>query len=202
VSAPIVPGEPSLEPRALLAGYARGWFPMDDQGAEGPVGWYEADPRALMPIDGFRVPRSVRRGIRRHAYEVRIDADFAAVTRACAARREGKWLTPRLGRAYLGLRALGLAHSVECWRDGGLVGGLFGVALGGLFTSESMFHRAPDAGSAALAATAARLAERGYVLWDIQQLTPHAVRFGAHQVPAREYRRRLSRALALERTFA
>jgi leucyl/phenylalanyl-tRNA--protein transferase len=195
-------GVPSLEPSALLAAYARGWFPMDEEGARGPVGFYEADPRALMPIEGFRVPRSVARAGRRRGYEISVDRDFAAVARACAARPEGTWLSARLGAAYARLHALGYAHSVECRSGGGLVGGLFGVALGGLFTSESMFHAAPDAGSLALVATAARLAERGFVLWDVQQLSPHVERFGAHHVSGAEYRARLGAALALRRSFA
>jgi leucyl/phenylalanyl-tRNA--protein transferase len=196
------PAVPSLEPAVLLAAYSRGWFPMDEEGARGPVGFYEAEPRALMPIEGFRVPRSVARAGRRRGYEVRVNADFPAVARACAERRTGTWLTTRLVEAYVRLHRLGHAHSVECLREGRLVGGLFGVALGGLFTSESMFHAAPDAGSLALVAAAARLAERRFVLWDVQQLSPHVARFGAHHVSGDEYRARLAEALAVRRTFA
>jgi leucyl/phenylalanyl-tRNA---protein transferase len=193
---------PSLEPATLLAAYARGWFPMDEVGARGPVGFYEAEPRALLPIEGFRIPRSVARAGRRRGYEISVDGDFSGVVQACGARAEGTWLTARLAAAYVRLHRLGYAHSVECRGDGRLVGGLFGVALGGLFTSESMFHAAPDGGSLALVATAARLAERGYVLWDVQQLSPHVARFGAHHVSGAEYRRRLAAALPLARSFA
>jgi len=196
------PGVPSLEPAVLLAAYSRGWFPMDEEGARGPVGFYEAEPRAIMPIDAFRVPRSVARAGRRREYEIRMNADFAGVARACAERREGTWLTPRLVEAYVRLHRLGHAHSVECHRDGRLVGGLFGVALGGLFTSESMFHCAPDAGSLALVAAAARLVERRFALWDVQQLTAHAARFGAFLVSGDDYRARLAQALAVRRAFA
>jgi leucyl/phenylalanyl-tRNA--protein transferase len=189
---------PSLEPDALLAAYARGWFPMDEPRATGHVGLYEADPRAIIPVDGFRVPRSVARGLRREGYEIRVDAAFEAVAAACAVRPgEPAWLTPRLVDAYARLHRLGVAHSVEAWRDGRLCGGLFGVALGGLFTSESMFHRAPDAGSAALVATAAMLRASGFALWDIQMTSPHTERFGATEVDRRAYRRRLSEALRL-----
>lgn len=194
----IVPG---LEPDALLGAYVRGWFPMDEAGADGPVAFYDADPRALLPIEGFRIPRSVARAARRRPYAIRVDGDFAAVAAACADRDEGVWLTPRLAAAYVRLHRLGHAHSVECWEDGRLVGGLFGVALGGLFTSESMFHTAPDAGNLALVAAAARLAARGFALWDVQQLTPHVARFGAHLVTAAEYRSRLRAALALGPSF-
>ena len=125
------------------------------------------------------MPRSVRRALGRGRYEIRVDAAFGEVAAACAEDREGVWLTPRLGEAYGALHRLGLAHSVEAWSGGRLAGGLFGVALGGLFTSESMFHREPDAGNAALVGTAALLAERGFALWDIQMSSPHTARFGA-----------------------
>lgn len=191
------PGDhPSLAPAALLRAYAAGCFPMDEPGAAGPVALYEADPRAVMPIAGFRVPGSVRRRLRRERYEVRVDGAFDEVVAACAARDE-TWLTPRLARAYGALHRAGHAHSVEAWRDGRLRGGLFGVALGGLFTSESMFHRAPDAGNAALVATAGLLAAGGFALWDIQMRSPHTARFGARAVPRAEYMRRLRAALAL-----
>jgi leucyl/phenylalanyl-tRNA--protein transferase len=192
---------PSLSPEALLAAYARGWFPMDEAGARGAVGLYETDPRAVMPIDGFRVPASVRRALRRRAYEIRVDAAFDDVVAACAEGREGVWLTPRLAEAYCALRRLGVAHSVEAWTGGRLAGGLFGVALGGLFTSESMFHREPDAGNAALVGTARLLAERRFVLWDIQMTSPHTARFGAVDVGRGEYLARLNEALALERSL-
>jgi leucyl/phenylalanyl-tRNA---protein transferase len=186
----------SLEPDALLAAYARGWFPMDEPGASGPVGLYEADPRGVMPIEGFRVPPSVGRRLRRAAYEIRLDAAFPQVAAGCAVRPgEPTWLTPRLVAAYERLHGIGLAHSVEAWRDGRLCGGLFGVALGGLFTSESMFHRAPDAGNAALVATARMLRAAGYALWDIQMTSPHTARFGALDIAPRAYRRRLREAL-------
>jgi leucyl/phenylalanyl-tRNA---protein transferase len=188
-------------PAELVAAYARGWFPMDEEGARGPVPFYEADPRALLPIERFRVPRSVARAARRREYAVRVDGDFAGVVARCAEREEGTWLTPRLVRSYVALHERGGAHSVECWDGGRLVGGLFGVALGGLFTSESMFHRAPDAGSLALVATAARLRERDYLLWDIQMPSAHTARFGARLVSADRYRELLADALAVRRRF-
>jgi leucyl/phenylalanyl-tRNA---protein transferase len=198
----VPPGpHPSLSPEALLGAYARGWFPMDEAGARGAVGLYETDPRAVMPIEGFRVPASVRRGLRRRAYEIRLDAAFDEVVAACAKDREGVWLTPRLGDAYRTLHGLGVAHSVEAWSGGRLAGGLFGVALGGLFTSESMFHREPDAGNAALVGAAGLLAERGFVLWDIQMTSPHTARFGAEELDPRAYRARLRSALALSRSL-
>ncbi len=187
---------PSLAPAALLAAYRRGWFPMDEEGARGPVGLYEAEPRAILPVNGVRVPRSVARGIRREGYAIRVDGAFEEVARACAERREGVWLTPRLVRAYAALHRAGHAHSVEAWRGDRLCGGLFGVALGGLFSSESMFHREPEAGNAALVGAAAILARRGAALWDIQMASDHTRRFGAREVHAPEYRRLLAAALA------
>ena len=199
----VPPGlHPSLSPEALLAAYARGWFPMDEEGARGAVGLYEADPRGVMPIRGFRVPPSVRRGLRRAGYAIRIDAAFDEVVAACAQDKEGVWLTPRLGEAYGRLHRLGRAHSVEAWRGGRLAGGLFGVALGGLFTSESMFHREPDAGNAVLVGAADLLAERRFVLWDIQMTSPHTARFGAVDLGRDEYLARLGEALVLERSLA
>ena len=192
------PGDhPSLAPDALLAAYAHGYFPMDAPGEEGPVGLYEADPRSIIPVDGVRIPRSVRRGVARAGYEVRVDAAFDAVAAACAEAREGVWLTPRLVRAYVGLHRAGWAHSVETWRDGELCGGLFGVAMGGLFSSETMFHRSSEAGNAALVATAMLLARGGFTLWDIQAASEHTARFGAVQGSPAEYRRLLAGALAL-----
>lgn len=187
---------PSLAPEALLAAYVSGWFPMDEAGAAGPVEMFEADPRAVLPVEGFRVPRSVRRALRGDPYEIRVDAAFAEVARSCAERElDGVWLTPRLIRAYVRLHDQGFAHSVETWRDGRLCGGLFGVALGGMFSSESMFHRAPDAGNAALVGAAGLLARAGFSLWDIQVASDHTLRFGAREIAAVEYRRRLGRAL-------
>ena len=193
-----IPGadHPSLAPDALLSGYLNGWFPMDEPGEVGPVGMFEADPRGVMPIEGFRVPRSVGRALRARPYEMRLDTAFDEVARLSAVREDdGVWLTPRLVRAYGELHRRGHAHSVEAWRDGVLAGGLFGVALGGMFSSETMFHRASDAGNAALVAAAGMLAAAGFSLWDVQVTSEHTRRFGAHDIAPAEYRRRLARAL-------
>jgi leucyl/phenylalanyl-tRNA--protein transferase len=186
----------------LLNAYAFGAFPMDDpDDADGPVPYYESDPRAVIPIDRFRVPRSVARGIARTGYDIRIDTAVGPVLDACADRADGTWLSPRLITAYLDLHAAGFAHTVEAWDGTDLVGGLFGVALGGLFTSESMFHAASDAGNAVLVATARHLAARGFVLWDIQMATDHTMRFGTELIPRDTYRARLQEAIRLPREF-
>ena len=194
---------PLLGPQRLLGAYAAGLFPMADPERGGEVGLYHVDPRAVIPLDAFRVPRSVARAARRAPYEIALDRAFDEVVAACAAgRQDGEWLSAELRDAYAVLHALGFAHSVECWHEGRLVGGLFGVALGGLFTSESMFHRASDAGSLALVATAERLRACRFTLWDVQTASPHTRRFGAVEIPASEYRRRLGAALALRRELA
>jgi leucyl/phenylalanyl-tRNA--protein transferase len=173
-----------------------------DEDANGPLPFYESDPRAVIPIDRFRTPRSVARGLARTAFQIRVDAAFAEVCTHCAIRPDDTWLSPRLIASYRRLHELGFAHSVEAWVDGALVGGLFGVALGGLFTSESMFHTASDAGNAVLVATARHLALRRFVLWDIQMATEHTRRFGTELITANEYRRRLRQAVRLRRSFA
>ncbi len=196
-------GPPGPAVAELLNAYAFGAFPMDDpDDADGSVPYYESDPRAVIPIDRFRVPRSVARGIARRRYAIRIDTAVGQVLDACADRPDGTWLSPRLASAYLDLHHAGFAHTVEAWDETGLVGGLFGVALGGLFTSESMFHTASDAGHAVLVATARHLASCGFVLWDIQMATDHTMRFGTELIPRDEYRARLHEAVGLAREFS
>ena len=183
----------------LLAAYSAGWFPMD---IDGHIGFYEFDPRAIIPLDGFRVPRSVRRALREDPFDVRIDTAFDSVVAGCGEPRDGgDWLSPALCDAYRELHRRGFAHSVEVWISEHLVGGLFGVALGGMFTSESMFHRVADAGNATLVATHRHLVARGFSLWDIQMISPHTSRFGAVDITPEEYRRRLRAALACRAVF-
>jgi leucyl/phenylalanyl-tRNA--protein transferase len=184
----------------FLAAYAAGWFPMD---VDGRIGFYECDPRAVIPIAGFRRPKSVVRALRDVPFDVRIDHAFDETIAACGGERMGGlWLTPRLVEVYRGLHRSGWAHSVEIWLHGHLVGGLFGVAMGGLFTSESMFHRVANAGNAALVATHTHLLERGYVLWDIQMVSDHTTRFGAIGITPDEYREQLEDALVERCDFA
>jgi leucyl/phenylalanyl-tRNA--protein transferase len=193
-----MPGHPG--PAELAAAYAAGCFPMD---VDGRIGFYECDPRTVIPIDGFRVPSSVARALRGKDFEVCVDTVFDEVVAACGGMRQGgAWLSGRLADAYCDAHAAGFAHSVEVWCAGRLAGGLFGVAIGGLFTSESMFHRVSDAGSAALVATHAHLAARDFILWDIQMSSLHTARFGAVDITPEEYRRRLADALPLRRSFA
>jgi leucyl/phenylalanyl-tRNA--protein transferase len=189
-----------LEPGTVLSAYRRGLFPMP-LGPRGPLGWWSPHPRAIIPLDGLRVSRSLRRSLRR--YEVRVDTAFDRVVRACAdpCRPHG-WISPDIRAAYRRLHELGWAHSVEAWwrGDGGdeLAGGLYGVAIGGLFAGESMFHHRTDASKVALVALVEILREPGdpRALLDVQWLTPHLVGLGAVEVPRACYLDRLARALA------
>lgn len=161
------------------------------------IRFYVSDPRAVLPIGAVRVPRTVARALRRTPFELRVDADFAGVLAGCSEPRagQGEWLSPELAGAYKALHERGLAHSFEVWHDGALAAGLFGLTIGGLVTSESMFHRVPDAGNALIVLTSAYLGEAGFRLWDIQMMSTHLARFGAESISAEEYLRRLAVAL-------
>ncbi len=184
-----------LTPDVLLAAYRRGLFPMADPKTRA-VDWYAPDPRAILPLDGFRVSRSLRRACRSGTFEVWSDRDFEGTIDGCAARRE-TWISPQIRAAYLALHRLGHAHSVEAWRDGALAGGLYGVHVGGAFMGESMFHRATDASKVALVALVAAMRRQGFVLLDIQFMTRHLYSFGAMEITRTEYLRRLAAALRL-----
>jgi len=186
---------------ALLSAYASGWFPMAV--APGEIRWYSPDPRGIIPLDTFHVPRRLARTLRAHRFEIRIDTDFRGVIAACAAREDadGNWIDHEIMESYAALHDRGHAHSVETWQDGALVGGLYGVALKGAFFGESMFHRVDDASKAALAALVERLSARGYTLLDTQWVTDHLLQFGATEVPRRRYLRLLDAALKVDAAF-
>ncbi|HEX8970095.1 leucyl/phenylalanyl-tRNA--protein transferase [Oryzihumus sp.] len=188
-----------LEPGTLLRAYRAGLFPMGlGRHGRGPIGWWSPDPRGVLLPGDLKVSRSLRKSCRR--FEVRVDTAFTAVMHACAdPRRDGRWITPAVVRAYSALHELGWAHSVETWLDGELVGGLYGLAVGGLFAGESMFHHATDASKVALVA----LAERAFAdgdparVIDVQWSTPHLQSLGIREIPREEYVARLAEALAL-----
>ncbi len=193
-----------LDPETLLSAYAQGVFPMADR--DGTIRLYTADPRGVLPLDGFHVPQTLRQLVRkppeRGGFEVRVNYDFEATMRGCmTAREDGSWINPELIKAYVRLHDLGFAHSVEAWRDGELVGGLYGVSLGAAFFGESMFHRARDASKVALVHLVQRLRERSFELLDTQATTSHLKRFGCIEIPAREYLAKLRKALATPRDF-
>jgi leucyl/phenylalanyl-tRNA---protein transferase len=184
-----------LEPGTLLCAYRGGIFPMPvGAGSEELIVWWSPDPRGVLPLDGLRVGRSLRRSCAR--FEVRVDTAFEAVIEACAdPARTGRWITPAIRDAYVRLHHLGWAHSVEAWDGDGLAGGLYGVAIGGLFAGESMFFRRTDASKVALVWLVDRLREGGASLLDVQWVTPHLESLGAVEVPRAEYLRRLAEAV-------
>ena len=190
-----MPRSVPLDPETLLSAYAQGAFPMADR--DGAIRWYTADPRGVIPLDdGFHVPGTLAALVRQGKYESRINSDFEATMRACMQQRAGgTWISEPLIRAYAHLHELGFAHSVESWQDGELVGGLYGVSLGGAFFGESMFHRRRDASKVALVHLVQRLRERGFELLDAQAQTPHLARFGCVELSAHDYMTRLDRAL-------
>jgi leucyl/phenylalanyl-tRNA--protein transferase len=190
-----------IQVQTLLEAYASGWFPMAVR--PGEIRWYSPDPRGIIPLDTFHTPRRLSRALRANQFEVRIDTAFRAVISACAERvdSEGNWIDAEIIESYCNLHALGHAHSVEAWQDDALVGGLYGVSLGGAFFGESMFHRVRDASKAALVALVDRLRARGYVLLDTQWVTEHLEQFGAVEIPRRRYVRLLDAALKVEANF-
>lgn len=193
-------GGGDLEPGTILAAYRRGIFPWPDP--EGRLLWWSPDPRAVLPLDAFHESRSLRRTRRRGAFRVTRDQACGAVIAGCAERPEGSWITPEMQRAYERLHTLGWVHSVEAWHGDRLVGGVYGVAIGGVFAAESKFHRASDASKVALAALVEWLAARGYQLLDVQLPTDHLRRLGVIEMPRHEYLRRLPAAVAANVSFA
>lgn len=189
----------ALDPALLIRAYREGIFPMGMD--DGEIGWFSPDPRGVLPLDTFHVPARLARVVRQQRFDIRIDTAFERVMRACGERPDGTWISDAILESYLALHRLGIAHSIETWQNGDLVGGLYGVHLGGAFYGESMFHRATDASKVALVALVDRLRRRGFALLDIQWVTPHLAQFGAIEVPRRTYLAMLRRALALECRF-
>ena len=179
--------------------YRAGAFPMADE--RGIVDFYRSDPRSILELDDLHVSKSLARVLRKGTYGVCVDRDFEGVIRACSEREE-TWINAEIIRSYVQLYRRGLAHSVEAYHDDRLVGGLYGVTLGGAFMGESMFSRMSDASKVCLVHLVERLKERGYVLLDCQIQNPHLARLGAKEIPESEYLRRLHEALRLDRTFA
>jgi len=189
-----------IDPALLVHAYQQGVFPMGME--DGTIGWFSPDPRGIIPLETFHVPQRLQRLVRSDRFTTTINQDFVGVMRACAADREdGTWMTDELLAAYVGLHHQGLAHSVEVWRGGVLVGGLYGVHLGGAFFGESMFHRETDASKVALVVLVERLRAQGFVLLDIQWVTPHLARFGAVEVTRGEYLTQLATALDVDAHF-
>lgn len=169
---------------------------------DGSIGWFSPDPRGVIPLDTFHLPSRLARVLRKQRFEITVDHAFEEVMRACAADREdGTWISGEIVECYSALHRLGIAHSVEVRRDHQLVGGLYGVHLGGAFFGESMFHRETDASKVALAALVDRLQRRSFSLLDVQWLTPHLAQFGAIEIPRKSYLAQLQQALQRECRF-
>lgn len=190
----------TLKLRDVEQAYREGGFPMGYRGGK-LFTWHRPDPRAIVPLDGFHVSRSLARTLRRGDFEISFDRDFAGVMRACA-DREDTWITADFLRVYSELHEQGKAHSVEVLVSGDLAGGVYGVHLGGGFFAESMFHRVTDMSKVALWALVERLRERGFALLEVQYLTPHLASLGAVEIPLSEYLPRLKGALDRNCGFA
>ena len=185
----------------LLGAYRAGFFPM---AVAGRIHWFSPERRGIVPLDRFHAPRRLRRKVRSAQFEVSVNRAFGEVLAACASGRgrNGSWIDAEIVASYTGLHEQGFAHSVETWRDGALVGGLYGVSIQGAFFGESMFHRFTDASKVALSALVERLRARGYVLLDVQWLTPHLQRLGAVEIPRSRYLTLLRRAMHEDCGFA
>ncbi len=187
-----------IPPELLLNAYRQGAFPMAV--APGDIQWFSPQRRGVLPLEAFHVPHGTRRALRNAGWEVRVNTAFESVMRACAERAE-TWIDDVILRSYTRLHELGHAHSVEVWREGELAGGLYGVAAGGAFFGESMFHRRTDASKVALVWLARILQAGGFLLLDTQWTTPHLAQFGAVEIPRAQYLRLLAAALEREAVF-
>lgn len=189
----------TIDPQFLCTAYCNGYFPMADS-KTGEISWYSPDPRTIFDLNEFHIPRSLRRTLKKYEFEVRVNKRFEEVMRACAEREE-TWISETIIQSYIQLHQLGLAHSVETWKDGNLVGGLYGVAIRGAFFGESMFSKMPDGSKIALVYLIKRIKERGFALLDTQYLTPHLKIFGAREIPRSEYMKRLADSLNIICSF-
>lgn len=194
----------TITPQILLRAYAAGIFPMAESADDNALYWVEPDERGIIPLDGLHVSRSLRKSVRRQLFDIRIDTDFTGVITACAAKTAGRkntWINNRIRSLYSQLHRAGFCHSVECWHDGALVGGLYGVRLGAAFFGESMFSRETDASKVALVHLVARLNFGGFKMLDAQFLNPHLERLGAITLPKAEYQKRLEPLLDMDADF-
>jgi leucyl/phenylalanyl-tRNA---protein transferase len=191
-----------IDSALLLNAYASGWFPM---AVDHEIHWFSPDPRGVVPLEEFHVPRRLARVVRSGGFRIEIDRAFVDVMRACAADRDtddpGTWISDEIIASYTALHARGFAHSVEAWHGDRLVGGLYGVAIGGAFFGESMFHHETNASKVAFVALIERLRARGFTLLDTQWVTPHLEQFGAIEIARADYLKRLQASLRLQCTF-
>lgn len=189
----------SLDPDFLILAYTNGYFPMASS-RSGPIEWFSPDPRAIIPLDKFKISRTLRQTLKKKKFDVRIDTSFELVMRYCASR-DDTWISKEIMGVYVELHRRGLAHSVEIWDDGSLVGGLYGVAIGGAFFGESMFSHTTDSSKVALVHLVERLRERNFALLDTQFITDHLRTFGTVEIPRTSYLQLLTHALEIDTTF-
>ena len=193
-----------LTPDIVLEAYAAGIFPMAESADDPELFWVDPTRRGILPLDAFHVPRRLKRVLRRDSLAVRVDTAFVAVIQGCAEASENRpstWINAEIIRLYSALFERGAAHSVECWHEGALVGGLYGISLGAAFFGESMFSRVSDASKVALVELVARLRRGGFRLLDTQFLTPHLAQFGGVEIPRARYHRLLAEALRYPAVF-
>ena len=186
---------PELAPAMLLTAYAQGIFPMADEDEE--IHWYSPDPRTIIDLERFHTPRTLRQLYRQQRFQLTVNRDFEAVIDRCADRPEGTWISADMREAYVELHRLGFAHSVEAWWEGRLAGGLYGVALGGAFLGESMFHDVSNASKIALVHLVEQMKQRDFILLDTQFTTEHLRQFNCLEIPRSEYLERLDEALRM-----
>lgn len=186
---------PPIPLNDVINAYANGYFPMGDGHDDDSMHWYNPPMRAIMPIRDLHIPRKVRKLIRKSPFEIRIDSAFAATMEGCMENRPNQWITTDIRKLFNALHQAGYAHSVECWQENRLVGGIYGMALGGAFCAESMFSRIPSASKIALVHLCARLHRGDFTLLDCQILNEHTQQFGAYDVPKRDYIQRLHKAI-------
>lgn len=202
-----IPGPHKLTPEILVRAYAAGVFPMSESRADPTIFWVDPEMRGVMPLDGLHISKSLRKVVRRKTFTITTDTAFAQVISACAQPRAGQdghmgtWINDEIIRAYVEMFELGLAHSVECWLKGVLVGGLYGISLKGAFMGESMFSTQPNASKVALVHLVARLRLGGFVLLDTQFITEHLQTMGGVEIAGQAYLDRLERAFAVDAQF-
>src|SRR5436305_11271500 len=187
-----------IDSELLLQGYRLGVFPMAME--DDSIAWFSPDPRAIIPLEDFHVPHALHRVARKKIFEIKIDNRFDEVIRACAKRRD-TWINDEIIESYERLSELGYAHSIEAWKNNKLAGGLYGVAIGGAFFGESMFHRVTDASKVALVALVEHLRAQKFALLDTQWITPHLQQFGGTEISRDYYLQLLRRAVELPREF-
>lgn len=186
-----------LTPELVLSAYAQGYFPMAKSRNTKEIYWFTPEQRGILPLGGFHLPRSLKKLLKQQPFTLTLDKDFPAVIHHCATAREDSWINPEIERLYIELQHRGFAHSVECWQENRLVGGLYGVALAGAFFGESMFSLVPNASKIALAHLVEWLKAANYTLLDTQYVNEHLLQFGVQEIPRAEYLTQLKLALMM-----